>query len=224
MSDFVKQFAVCVLCCFLLCNSIFAFVDPPVYDSDSSDSDSVDVISYVETPALPDTVDSVVDSDSAEVITDVETPALPETVDSVVDSVSDLVDTATSEFAPGESISEVSPGGNTVYVLTQPDSEVVRDVTPPPVSIDDPGVIITDISLSSVAPVTPSSTSGLKAALLGILGNYDPVIVEYQYQSGQGYNNYLREVQPDYVWLCSAALLALVIYCLFKLGGGLIRG
>lgn len=165
-----------------------------------------------------------------EVIPD-DVPALSETVDSVVDSVSDLVDSATSETAPGESVSEVSPGGNTFFILSQPtdssESEVVSDAgasSVSPVSIDAPGVTITDISLASVAPVTPSSTSGLKAALLGLLGNYDPVIVEYQYSSGNGYSNYLREVQPDYVWLCSAALLALVIYCLFKLGGGLIRG
>lgn len=192
MSDFVKQFVVCVLVCFLLCNSIFAVVEPPA-------------------------------DDVSEVISSVETSAFPDAVDSVVDSVSDLVDTATSETAPRESAAEVSQGGNTVYVLTQPSSEVDDDVSSP-VSIDDPGVSITDISLASVSPITPSSTSGLKAALLGILGNYDPVIVEYQYASGNGYTNYLREVQPDYVWLCSAALLALVIYCLFKLGGGLIRG
>ena len=159
-----------------------------------------------------------------EVIPDDEASALPETVDSLARSVSDLVDSATSETSPSESASEVSPGGNTVYVLTQPDSEVDNDATVSPVSIDDPGVTITNISLASVAPVTPSSTSGLKAALLGLLGNYDPVIVEYQYSGANGYTNYLREIQPDYVWLCSAALLALVIYCLFKLGGGLIRG
>lgn len=151
-------------------------------------------------------------------------PPLPEAVDSVVSSVSDLVNSSTSETSPGRPASQVSPGGNTVYVLTQPDSEVDHDVSVSPVSIDDPAVTITDISLASVAPVTPSSTSGLKAALLGILGNYDPVVVEFQYSSGNGYTNYLREIQPDYVWLCSAALLALVIYCLFKLGGGLIRG
>lgn len=155
---------------------------------------------------------------------DVETQMPIEAVDSVVDSVSDLVDASSAAASSGESSAEVSPGGNTVYVLTQPDSEVDYDATVTPVSIDDPGVTITDISLVSVAPVTPSSTSGLKAALLGLLGNYDPVIVEYQYSSGNGYTNYLREIQPDYVWLCSAALLALVIYCLFKLGGGLIRG
>lgn len=160
----------------------------------------------------------------AEGVIEDDVPAMPEAVDSVVSSVSDLVNSSSAAVFPGESASEVSPGGNTVYVLTQPDSEVDHDATVSPVSIDDPGVTITDVSLASVAPVTPSSTSGLKAALLGILGNYDPVIVEYQYSSGNGYTNYLREVQPDYAWLCSCGLLALVIYCLFKLGGGLIRG
>ena len=212
-----------VLCCFLLCNSVLADFET-ITDGDGVDSNNDIGISDVPDSSVPD----VAPPESGE--PDVSEGGLDEdftvdeTVDSVVDSVSDLVNSATSETAPGESVPQVSPGGNTVYVLTQPDSEVVRDATPTPVSIDDPGVTITDISLSSVAPVTPSSTSGLKAALLGILGNYDPVIVEYQYQSSQGYNNYLREVQPDYVWLCSAALLALVIYCLFKLGGGLIRG
>lgn len=153
-----------------------------------------------------------------EVIPD-DVPSLSETVDSVVSDVSNLVDSSSAVVSSGKTPTEVSPGGNTVYVLTQPDSEVDNDSTVSPVSIDDPSVTITDISLASVAPVTPSSTSGLKSALLGILGNYDPVIVEYQYSSGNGYTNYLREVQPDYVWLCSAALLALVIYCLFKLGG-----
>lgn len=160
----------------------------------------------------------------AEEVIENEATPLPETVDSVVSAVSDLADQAASEVASGESSAEVSPGGNTVYVLTQPDSEVDNDVSVSPVSIGDPDVTITNISLASVVPVTPSSTSGLKSALLGILGNYDPVIVEYQYSGGNGYTNYLREIQPDYVWLCSAAFLALVIYCLFKLGGGLIRG
>lgn len=212
-----------VLCCFLLCNSVLADFET-IADGDGVDSNNDIGISDVPDSSVPD----VAPPESGEPNVSEggldEDFTVGETVDSVVDSVSDLVNSATSETAPGESVSQVSPVGNTVYVLTQPDSEVVRDATPTPVSIDDPGVTITDISLSSVAPVTPSSTSGLKAALLGILGNYDPVIVEYQYQSSQGYNNYLREVQPDYVWLCSAALLALVIYCLFKLGGGLIRG
>lgn len=86
-------------------------------------------------------------------------------------------------------------------------------------------VVLTGISRVSVPPVTPSSTTGLKAALLTVLGNYDPVVVVYQYStSSSGYSSYATDIQPDYAWLASAVLLCLVIWCLFKLGGALLRG
>lgn len=117
--------------------------------------------------------------------------------------------------------SEVSSGGDTFYVLTPPASSDGVDygnLTDIPV-----GASIDNITFASVSPIEPSDTTGLKSALLGVLGNYDPVVVEYQYSDGDGRTRFLREVQPDYVWLCSCALLALVIYCLFRLGGALIR-
>lgn len=198
----MKKILVYVIACLLLCNSVLAdFVDF------SSDSESVDTSSEpVDVEVAPD-----------------ETQVPLEKIDEIVDLLPPLADPSfevdsSSEFSP-----EVTPGGNTVYVLNQPsvdDSEVVENV-----GIDPVNDTITDINiLTSVAPVTPSDTSGFKSVLLGLLGNYDPIIVEYQYQSSQGYNNYLREVQPDYVWLCSFALLALMIFCIFRLGGALLRG
>lgn len=86
-------------------------------------------------------------------------------------------------------------------------------------------VVLTGVARVSVPPVTPSSTTGLKAALLTVLGNYDPVVVVYQYNtSSSGYSSYATDIQPDYAWIASAALLCLVIWCLFKLGGALLRG
>ena len=83
--------------------------------------------------------------------------------------------------------------------------------------------ILTGVTVMSLSPVTPSDTSGLKAVLLELLGDYDPVIVEYAYQNtNTSYMSYLREVQPDYVWLCSAALLVVVIFCVFRLGGAVL--
>lgn len=195
----MKKILVYVLVCLALCNSVFA-------DFESVSSDSVS------------------DSESAEVeVTPDEIQVPLEKVDEIVDLLPPLADPSFEVDSSGEVPSEVTPGGNTVYVLSQPsvdDSEVEENV-----GIDPVNDTITDITiLTSVAPVTPSDTSGFKAVLLGLLGNYDPVIVEYQYQSSQGYNNYLREVQPDYVWLCSFALLALMIFCIFKLGGALLRG
>lgn len=79
------------------------------------------------------------------------------------------------------------------------------------------------ITLMSVSPITPSDTTGLKAVLLDLLGSYDPVVVEYRYQNyNQSSYSYLREVQPDYVWMGSFLLLCLFVYCIFKLGGGLL--
>lgn len=86
-------------------------------------------------------------------------------------------------------------------------------------------VSLADVSAYALPPITPSSTSGLKAAMLSVLGNYDPVVVVYQYQSSSsGYYSYATDIQPDYAWIASAVVLALFIWCLFKLGGALLRG
>lgn len=155
------------------------------------------------------------DEISAEVVEEVEEVKQEASELSSVANVSGETDSA----VPSDS--EVSSGGDTIYILEHPassDSVDYGNLTDIPV-----GASIDNITVTSVAPVEPSDASGLKSALLGVLGSYDPVIVEYQYTGGNGYTNYLREVQPDYVWLCSCALLALVIYCLFRLGGALIR-
>lgn len=79
--------------------------------------------------------------------------------------------------------------------------------------------ILTDVNTFVVNEVTPADTYGLKAALLSVLGNYDAIIVEYEYQNtANDVTTYMREIQPDYVWLCSAAILLVFIFCIFKLG------
>lgn len=73
----------------------------------------------------------------------------------------------------------------------------------------------------SLAPVTPGNTSGLKAVLLSILGSYDPIVAQYQYNNGSNYG-YIREIQPDYVWLVSAGIFAILLYCTWRLVGGMV--
>lgn len=74
-----------------------------------------------------------------------------------------------------------------------------------------------------VSPVTPSNSTGLKSILISIFGSYDPVVVEYQYSNTNGYYSYLREIQPDYPFICSAAIFALLVFCLFRFLGGVFR-
>lgn len=158
-------------------------------------------------------------SDSVEV-TPNETQVPLEEVDKVVSSVPDLVASSVSEVADSGDSAQVSPGGNTVYVLTNPISDGDTDAGIAP---SDP--VLTNVAVATgLSPVTPNDATGLKAVLLSFIGNYDPPIVQFEYTANNNYKSYVNEIQPDYVWICSFALIALFIYCLFKLGGVLLRG
>lgn len=202
----MKKFFIYVISCFLLCNSVLA-------DFEDSISDSVEVAPSEPVVAAPS------ESDDFEVTPD-ETHVPLEKVDEIVSSVPDLVTTSVPELSDSGDGSEVSPGGNTVYVLTNPYEEGDTNVGTAPSY-----PVLTDIAmLTGLSPVTPSDTSGFKAVLLSFIGDYDPPIVQFEYTTSNNYKQYVNEIQPDYVWICSFALIALFIYCLFKLGGALIRG
>lgn len=215
-----------VLCCFLLCNSVLADFEAAVTGSDggsestlgsvsvSSDSGSDSAVSVVAPsepsapaePAEPDVSEGGLDEDFS----------VGEKVDEIVDKLPALGEPSVSEDSPGELPAQVSPGGNTVYVV----GDVMNDDGASPAN-----PVLTDtVVATGLAPVTPSDTSGVKAVLLSFIGDYDPPVVQYEYTTSNNYKQYVNEIQPDYVWICSFALIALFIYCLFKLGGGLLRG
>ena len=200
----MKKFFVYVMASLMLCNSVLADFEDMI--SDSAPSESVEAA-----PSEP--------VEEVEVIPD-ETELPLEKVDEIVSSVPDLVAPPVSEVADTGNTPEVSPGGNTVYVLTNPVEEGDANVGATP---SDP--VLTDVAmLTGLAPVTPSDATGLKAVLLSFIGDYDPPIVQFEYTTSNNYKSYVNEIQPDYVWICSFALIALFIFCLFKLGGALIRG
>lgn len=191
----MKRFFAILLACWVLCLSVCA-------DEIIVDPAPASVSTPVDDPAL--VVDPVpaLDPVPSEVIVDasIETPA----------PVSPPVDPVADVSVPTFTLDEV--------LAALPESTGSPDV----VSED---VVLTGVSRVSVPPVTPSSTTGLKAALLTVLGNYDPVVVVYEYNiSSSSSSRYVTDSQPDYAWIASAALLCLVIWCLFKLGGALLRG
>lgn len=192
----MKRFFALLLACWVLCLSVCA--DEVIADPAPVHDPAPVVVDPAPAPdpvPVPDSVPDEVNDDST-----IQTPA------PVIPPVDPVVDVP----APSFTLDEV--------LAALPESFGSPDV----VSED---VVLTGISRVSVPPVTPSSTTGLKAALLAVLGNYDPVVVVYQYNtSSSGYSSYATDIQPDYVWIASAVLLCLVIWCLFKLGGALLRG
>lgn len=220
-----KSLAVYVLCCFLLCNSVLADFESALTGSAggsesalgsvsvSSDSGSDSAVSDVA-PSKPVQPAEPSEPDLSEGGLD-ENFSVSEKVDEIVDKLPALGEPSVPEVSPGELPAEVSPGGNTVYVV----GDVLNDGVAPS------NPVLTDVAVvTGLSPVTPSDTSGVKAVLLSFIGNYDPPIVQFEYTTNNNYKQYVHEIQPDFVWLCSFALIALFIYCLFKLGGGLLRG
>lgn len=70
--------------------------------------------------------------------------------------------------------------------------------------------------------VQPSDANGFKAVLLTILGDYETVVTDYTYQNSSNYYSHSIEIEQDYAWICSAAMLGLITFCTFKIIGGLL--
>lgn len=106
-------------------------------------------------------------------------------------------------------------------------AELETEVTSEPVSNDPPATepyIVSEEVVRNVSPVTPSDANGFKAVLLNLLGNYETVVTEHRYTNTNGYTSISVSTEPDYAWIISAAIFAIVIFCLFRILGGVICG
>lgn len=88
-------------------------------------------------------------------------------------------------------------------------------------------VIVDDLELVSrdttKLRISPSDSSGLKAVMLTILGDYETTITDYTYQSGSSqYYSHSISIERDWAWLASACMLGLMTFCTFRFIGGLL--
>lgn len=223
----MRRFFSFFLAAFVLCISAFAEVYPFDVVEDLGDGTSVVTFDHYDYYVAPNSDVASGDLSNSYLVPiawtardEKKEEELKNEVDNTpVSTVPDVADLSPAEDINNPVLAEAFENGNSVYVLSgdMPYAEFSG------VPSDDMQYVGT--RLLSLSPVTPSNTSGFKAVLLGLLGNYDTIVTVHQYQSSSsGYNSYVTDVQPDYVWLTCAALLLLFIYCLFRLGGALIRG
>lgn len=86
--------------------------------------------------------------------------------------------------------------------------------------VQDPGIYLgSDVS---VYAANDPESSDLKSVLQQFLGDWETVVVSHNYQMSDGSIQTVNETVPDYPWLCSAGLLCLMIFCLFRLGGSIL--
>lgn len=222
----MKRIFALLLACWVLCFSVCA--DEVI--SDPSPASYTSPVEDSSEPA-PELVPEPVPDPAPEPVLEPAPEPVPEPApEPVPESAPEPSPDEVKNDAPIETPASVSPPVDPVVDVPAPTFTLDEVLAALPESTGSPDVVSEDVVLTgvsrvSVPPVTPSSTTGLKAALLSVLGNYDPVVVVYEYNiSSSSSSRYVTDTQPDYVWIASAALLCLVIWCLFKLGGALIRG
>ena len=104
--------------------------------------------------------------------------------------------------------------GGPLYIL--PAESSIQDSDPAP---DTSGNWQLDqIETFALSPVTPTDATGLKKALLEVLGSYDNVVTQYRYiQDGSTRYTYVHEITPDYPWIFSAILFIVLIASIFRI-------
>lgn len=90
-------------------------------------------------------------------------------------------------------------------------------------SQDTSDLVLTDFS-TSIVTIDADNTTGFKSVVLGLIGSYDLVTKEYTYTGNNGYTQKQVTTESDYAWIISAGIFALVLYCLFRLMGGVLCG
>lgn len=148
----------------------------------------------------------------------VETPG--ETEQPAVETPGETEQSAVETPASDSALTDINNKLDTILEnqSTTIDTQTETEINPP--LVDDTQLV--DVQFYSVAPITPNNTTGFKSVLLSVLGDYEGIVVEYQYHNDSGDYRYLREIQLDYVWLASAFIFVVIIYCVFRLGGALI--
>lgn len=86
--------------------------------------------------------------------------------------------------------------------------------------------IVPSSTQNNVLRVSASDTTGLHAVMLTLIGDYNPIasVTEYRYPSGTGYQTrYQVDVTPDWSWIMTCALFIVVVFCVFRIIGGLFK-
>lgn len=69
--------------------------------------------------------------------------------------------------------------------------------------------------------VSSSDANGFKAVMLGLIGDYETVVTDYEYRNNNNtYTTHSISITEDWAWVSSCAVFLVVIYCFFRLVGG----
>lgn len=70
--------------------------------------------------------------------------------------------------------------------------------------------------------VSAEDTTGFKAVMLSLLGDYETVVTDYEYRTGNNtYYSHSIAIERDWAWMCSCGIFAILLICTFKTIGAI---
>lgn len=75
---------------------------------------------------------------------------------------------------------------------------------------------------TSIKSIRAANSTGLKAVILSLIGNYDTTVTDYTYQNQQGYTQHSIEIEQDWSWILTCVVFIVVLFCTLKLLGAMI--
>lgn len=74
----------------------------------------------------------------------------------------------------------------------------------------------------SLQKVSAEDTTGFKAVMLSLLGDYETTITDYEYRTGtSNYTSHSISIERDWTWICSCGIFAILLICTFKTIGAI---
>lgn len=89
-------------------------------------------------------------------------------------------------------------------------------------TLEDVGVA--EIPAGTILRVSASDTSGLHSIVLGLIGDYNPIVTDHVYSQSGNYTSHHIEVTPDWSWIASCFVFCIVLYSSFRLVGSIFSG
>lgn len=109
-------------------------------------------------------------------------------------------------------------GSQITVVVNNPTNNKSSDDEPVHVILDNEEYQLKSVN-TEVMVKSPSNTTGLKSVVLSVIGDYETTVTDYTYQSYSGSTQHSINVEPDYAWICTAAIFLVCLYSMFRLYG-----
>lgn len=103
--------------------------------------------------------------------------------------------------------------------INQPSGDLL--ITDSPVQVVETPSLY-DVTVT-VQRISASDATGFKAVVLTLLGDYEAIVTDYEYRNNNNtYMSHSIEITEDWTWISSAAIFLVVIFCFFRLVGGML--